>query len=89
MVNNSLTEGVIDKLEVDNAGALVITDDIQTILGVITERDIARGLKTYGRNVVDKLVADLMIRKVHTRDMNRSVDTCCARWTTSRSTTCR
>ena len=40
---------VIDKLEIDKAGALVVTDDDQQILGIITERDIARGLKTHGR----------------------------------------
>lgn len=65
---------VIDKLEVDKAGALVVTDDNLTILGLITERDIARGLKTYGRNVVDKPVADLMTRIVHTCDVSQSVD---------------
>ena len=65
---------VIDKLEVDKAGALVVTDDSQAILGVITERDVARGLKTYGRNVVDKPVADLMTRNVHTCDVSQSVE---------------
>ena len=65
---------VIDKLEVDKAGALVVTDDNHTILGVITERDIARGLKTFGRNVVDKPVAELMTRDVKTCDVGQSVD---------------
>jgi CBS domain-containing protein len=65
---------VIDKLEVDKAGALVVTDDSQQILGVITERDIARGLKRFGRNVVDKPVAELMTRHVHTCDASQSVE---------------
>lgn len=65
---------VIDKLEVDKAGALVVTDDNQNILGLITERDIARGLKSFGRNVVDRPVADLMTRRVHTCDVNQSVE---------------
>lgn len=65
---------VIDKLEIDKAGALVVTDDSQNILGIITERDIARGLKTYGRNVVDKPVRDLMTRKVRTCDANEDVE---------------
>ena len=65
---------VIDKLEVDKAGALVVTDDNHTILGLITERDIARGLKAFGRNVVDKPVAELMTRIVYTCDVNQSVD---------------
>jgi CBS domain-containing protein len=65
---------VIDKLEVDKAGALVVTDDNHSILGMITERDIARGLKTFGRNVVDKPVAELMTRDVHTCDVGQSVE---------------
>jgi CBS domain-containing protein len=65
---------VIDKLEVDKAGALVVTDDSQSILGVITERDIARGLKRFGRNVVDKPVSELMTRHVHTCDIGQPVE---------------
>jgi CBS domain-containing protein len=64
---------VIDKLEVDKAGALVVTDDNQTIRGLITERDVARALKTFGRNVVDKPVAELMSRDVHTCDIGQPV----------------
>jgi signal-transduction protein with cAMP-binding, CBS, and nucleotidyltransferase domain len=65
---------VIDKLDVDKAGALVVTDDNQSILGIITERDIARGVKAFGRHVVDKPVAELMTRGVHTCDINQAVD---------------
>lgn len=72
--SNVTVSSVIDKLEVDKAGALVVTDDNHTILGIITERDIARGLKTYGRNVVDRPVAELMTRHVRTCDVHRSVD---------------
>ena len=72
--SNVSINDVIDKLEIDKAGALVVTDDNQTILGIITERDIARGLKTFGRNVVDKPVAELMTRTVETCDVNQSVE---------------
>jgi CBS domain-containing protein len=65
---------VIDKLDVDKAGALVVTDDNQHILGVITAGDIARGLKRFGRNVVDRPVGELMTRHVHTCDITQSVD---------------
>lgn len=65
---------VIDKLEVDKAGALVVTDDNHTIRGLITERDIARGLKAFGRNVVDRPVAELMTRNVYSCDVNQSVE---------------
>ena len=72
--SNVLISDVIDKLEIDKAGALVVTDDNQTILGIITERDIARGLKTFGRSVVDKPVGELMTRNVQTCDVNQSVE---------------
>lgn len=65
---------VINKLEIDKAGALVVSDDNQTIRGIITERDIARGLKNYGRNVVDKPVRELMTHAVLTCDVNEAVE---------------
>ena len=65
---------VIDKLEIDKAGALLVTDENLTILGIITERDIARGLKTYGRNVVDKPAHELMSRNFRTCDANEDVE---------------
>jgi signal-transduction protein with cAMP-binding, CBS, and nucleotidyltransferase domain len=65
---------VIDKLEVDKAGALVVTDDDAAILGIVTERDIVRGLKRFGRNVVDKPVAELMTSIVHTCDVGQPVE---------------
>jgi CBS domain-containing protein len=55
---------VIDQLDLDDAGALVVTDDNRSILGIITERDIARGLKFHGRDVVDKPLRELMTREV-------------------------
>ena len=72
--SNVLISDVIDKLEIDKAGALIVTDDDQTILGIITERDIARGLKMFGRNVVDKPVGELMTRNVQTCDLSQSID---------------
>lgn len=72
--SNVSIDDVIDKLEIDKVGALVVTDDNQTILGIITERDIARGLKAFGRNVVDKSVGELMTRNVETCDVNQSVE---------------
>ena len=72
--SNVIVSDVIDKLEIDKAGALVVTDDNETILGIITERDIARGLKKFGRNVVDKPVAELMTRVVRTCELDQPVE---------------
>jgi CBS domain-containing protein len=61
---------VVDQLEIDEAGALVVTDDNSSILGIVTERDIARGLKSHGRDVVDRPLRELMTKDVVTVDVN-------------------
>ena len=58
---------VIDQLQTDEAGALVVTDDNQKILGIITERDTARGLKRHGGDVIDRPLKDLMTSDVMRR----------------------
>jgi CBS domain-containing protein len=74
VIRSELTlKDVIDQLEIDEAGALVVTDDNQTMLGIITERDIARGLKSHGRDVVDRPLRDLMSRDVISVDIGESV----------------
>lgn len=70
-----LLNDVVDQLEIDSVGALVVTDDDSEILGIITERDIARGLKSHGRHVVDRPLRELMTEKVVTVDVNEPVST--------------
>ncbi len=74
VIHSDLTlNEVIDQLKIDEAGALVVTDDNQKILGIITEHDIARGLKTHGRDVVDRPLRELMTRDVITIDIGQPV----------------
>jgi CBS domain-containing protein len=61
---------VLDKLDVDNAGALVVTDDSENIVGLISERDIVRGLQKDGIATVDAPVRRLMSNVVYTCDVN-------------------
>lgn len=76
VIKSALTlKDVIDQLDVDNAGALVVTDDGQNILGIITERDIARGLKTFGRDVLDRPLREIMTKDAITCDINRPLTT--------------
>lgn len=67
--SNTRLSDVVDQLELDDAGALVVTDDDKKILGLISERDIVRGLKSSGRDVLDKPVSKLMSRNVITCDI--------------------
>jgi CBS domain-containing protein len=66
---------VINQLDIDKVGALVVSDDNSRILGIITEHDIARGLKNHGRDVVDKPLRELMTRDVISVDINESLTT--------------
>jgi CBS domain-containing protein len=60
----------ITQLDIDNAGALVVTDDKRRILGPLSERDIVRGMKTYGPDIWDKHLSGLMTHKVVTSDID-------------------
>jgi CBS domain-containing protein len=60
---------VIKQLDLDNAGALVVTDDDQRILGLISERDIVRALQLHGTAAVDMPVRQLMSTVVHSCDV--------------------
>jgi CBS domain-containing protein len=76
VIRSDLTlNDVVDQLDLDNVGALVVTDDDKTILGIITERDIARGLKTHGRDVVDKPLGELMTKEVISVDVSEPIST--------------
>jgi len=61
---------VLDKLDLDDAGALVVTDDDESIVGLISERDIVRGLQKEGIATVDAPVRRLMSNVVYTCDIN-------------------
>jgi CBS domain-containing protein len=76
VIRSGLTlEDVINQMDIDKSAALVVTDNNQNILGIITERDIARGLKMFGRNFVEKPLRDLMTTNVITCDINQPLVT--------------
>jgi CBS domain-containing protein len=53
-------------LTAHGVGALVVSDDDRTILGILSERDIARSLAAHGARVVDMTVGELMTTEVRT-----------------------
>ena len=58
---------VVWDLKVKSIGAVVVSDDGATILGMISERDIVLGLAEHGAKLLGMRAADIM---------NRSVITC-------------
>lgn len=57
---------VIRMLKLEGIGALVVSDDGETLGGIISERDIVRGLVDHGHELLEMQVAELMTRVVKT-----------------------
>jgi len=55
---------LVDGLREERIGAMVVSEDGRSVLGIISERDVVRGLAERGPRVLDTLVADLMTRNV-------------------------
>ena len=64
---------VIAGLEAEDVGALVVSADGQQIEGIISERDVVRGLQSFGASVLDHTVRDLMSSDVVTCTPNDRV----------------
>ena len=60
----------IRRLNSDDVGALVVSEDGEEIEGIISERDIIRGLNKYGSRVLKFTVLRLMSEEVVTCQMS-------------------
>lgn len=47
-------------------GAMVVSDDGRTVDGIVSERDVVRGLAEHGERILASRVADVMTRQVVT-----------------------
>ena len=54
------------KLKEEKIGALVVSDDGLKVLGIISERDIVRGLADHGLDLLEKRAEELMTAEVMT-----------------------
>lgn len=57
---------VVAMLEVEDVGTLVVSGDGRRIDGIISERDVVRGLQSIGSKVLEHQVRDLMTSDVFT-----------------------
>ncbi len=57
---------VIRMLKLERIGALVVSDDGETLGGIISERDIVRGLVEHGHELLEMQASELMTRAVKT-----------------------
>lgn len=72
--SHSTIADVVEILEADDAGALVVTDDERTILGIVTEKDVARALRLHRENAPNIPVADVMTTDVVTCEFGQSIN---------------
>lgn len=63
----------LEALEAEDVGALIVTRNGKKIFGIISERDIVRGLRKYGRNILDSRVSKLMSKEVITCELSDSI----------------
>jgi CBS domain-containing protein len=61
-------------LKQHHIGAVVVADDDRTLKGILSERDIVRGLADHGAEALDFPVTALMTSEVITCSEDRSVD---------------
>lgn len=64
--SDSKVADVIELLEAGETGALVVTNDMYNILGIVTGRDIIRALRINGEDVMRMSVDHVMTRDVVT-----------------------
>ncbi len=57
---------VLHSPQFEDDGALVVSSDGKTVEGIISERDIACGLRAIGPDLLNRLVRELMTTKVLT-----------------------
>ena len=53
-------------LAVNRIGAVLVLDDKDSIVGIVSERDLVRAMHKFGKELFDKRVADLMTATVVT-----------------------
>ena len=69
---DSTVAEAVTQLREEGVGALVVSADGDTIAGIISERDVVRGLAEHGQALLSMKVSDLMTASVKTceRDAN-------------------
>lgn len=56
----------LHRLKLERIGALVVSEDGSTVAGIISERDIVRGLPDHGCALLDMKVSEIMTPSVKT-----------------------
>lgn len=65
---------LLEVLAEHNIGAVVVSSDGTTIVGIVSERDVVRRLNDRGADLLDATVDDIMTREVRTCGPDDDVD---------------
>ncbi len=63
-----------EQLRTEGIGALVVSEDETSIVGIVSERDIVRGLADHGAKILDRKVSDIMHREVVTSTGDEDIE---------------
>ncbi len=64
---------VVDVLHRERIGAIVVMQEKEELVGIISERNVAHGLAEHGAELLARRVADLMTREVVTCTLDSNV----------------
>ncbi|HEY8651647.1 MAG TPA: CBS domain-containing protein [Dermatophilaceae bacterium] len=64
--SDATVQQLLEILEEHKIGALVVSDDGETVTGIVSERDVARHLRSTGAGLLDQTVATIMTSDVQT-----------------------
>jgi CBS domain-containing protein len=81
--SESVTEA-LSTLAKHNIGALVVVDDAERIIGIVSERDLVRALASGGADILRRSIDAVMTRSVVTCDEKDSIDELMTRMTRGR-----
>ena len=71
-------------LKLRGIGALVVSEDGSQVVGILSERDIVRGLVEHGNDLLEMRVSDLMTRNVKTCRLDSDLNSVMGEMTRSR-----
>ena len=81
---SATTADAIARLKEEGVGALVVSQDGERIEGILSERDIVRGLATTGESMLSMSVSELMTKPVKTCSRTDNIRDVMAQMTMSR-----
>jgi len=71
---NAAVPEVAARLAEHRIGAILVMDDAEQVLGIVSERDIVRSLATNGSHTLEMTAGQLMTRAIHTAHPEMTVE---------------